>query len=400
MTSVALMATGCLQNHDFLAEGPGGGGAGGTSSAPVPSTGGAGGVAGIRDGGSPPVEPTGPRTLTVVHGVIDSPWIAFCFAPVKAGVERPVTGAPLPASGLKYGRTAVLGPLPDIDLAADGVRPYVVAASGPSAIAGLDCAALVERAHATPLPPTGVPSDASLGDSSRSPLDATTRLDASSRPLRDASLGADFPRDAEPSPHDATVPVPLVRAAALPLVPEGQLALERSYLLVASGCVGGPGVRDPSELSICGDSYSPSTPTLAPLLVALSRTTKPSSVSLGFLDASPAFSHCDVRFTPPLHADPLTLAEDVVTGALRPRPPSIKFAADDIGAGNALASMQIYAHGSNKAAYDEPWQTTLDAGDLSGLENAAAYTLILVGPFPAFSAKRWWNGPLVTIVKN
>jgi hypothetical protein len=136
------------------------------------------------------------------------------------------------------------------------------------------------------------------------------------------------------------------------------------------------------------------------LLVALSRTTKPSRVSLGFLDGTPAFSHCDVRFTPSPQSDPLTLAEDVVTGALRPRPPSTKFAAEDIGAESAFASMQIYANGSDNAAYDERWQKTLDAGDLSGLANGEAYTLILVGPFPAFSAKRWWNGPLVTIVKN
>lgn len=400
---VAAEATGCIENHDTLAAKPGGDeGAGGTYGASKPGASGAGGAtgdaetAGTHGDGGAPGEPTGPRTLTVVHGVIDSPVIAFCFARVSSGVERAVAGDPLPAGGLKYGRTTVFDTLPDIDLASDGVRPYVVAGADSKAVAGLDCAAVVKLANAVPLPP--VPTGNPERDASEEPLDAATPLDASVHGSGDASL--DAARDGAPEPHDATVPVPLVRAAAMPVVPEGQLSAELGYLLVASGCLGGVGVRDPSEKSLCGDSYSASTPTLAPVLVSLARTTKTGRVSLGFLDASPAFSHVDVHFTPPLHSDPLTLVQDVVTGALRPRPPSTRFAAEDIGAASAAATIQIYPGGSDTAAYDAPWRNTLDAGDITGLDNDAAYTLVYVGPFPGFTAKRWWNGPLVTIVKN
>jgi hypothetical protein len=400
---LGLVVSGCIENHDTLAAKPTDDGAGGTYGVANRDASGGGGVAGDAgvagdqgDGGAPPDEPTGPRTLTVVHGVIDSPVIAFCFAPVKAGVEVAVRGQVLPNGGLRYGRTAVFETLPDIDLAVDGVRPYLVAGLDPSAATSLDCAAVVKLSNAVALP--SVPPGHPATDASVEPRDAAVSLDASVGKITDAAL--DGARDGAPAPHDASVPVPVVRAAAMPVIPAGQLAAELGYLLVASGCMGGTGVRDPSEQSICGDLYSASTPTLAPLLVSLPRTTKPNRVSLAFLDASAAFSHVDVGFTPPLHSDPLSLVQGVVTGALRPRPPSTRYAAEDIGAANALATLQLYPGGSDTAAYDALWQKTLRAGDLAGLENGSAYTLIYVGPFPAFAAKRWWNGPLVTIVKN
>jgi hypothetical protein len=399
-----LTLSACLQDHNVLAEQPGVGGAGGVPGVTKHSSGGAPSVVDAGGGGgTPPAAPDGPRTLTVVHGVIDSPWIALCFTRVSGGVESPAVGNPLPASGLEYGHSAVFDSLPGIDFNADGVRAYLVLARGPSAAAGLDCAAVVAQADAPPLPPpprqgadgSVIESDARAQDAA-SLRDATTRVDASV--FRDAARDGS-PEGAAPA-VDAMAEIPPVRAVSLPVIPEGQLSVERSYLLVPSGCVGGPGVTDPSERSVCGEFYSPDTPTLVPLLVALSRAGKPNRVALGFLDAAPAFSGCDVRLTPPLHGDAISVAQNVAFGALRPRPPTTASSVADIGATASSASIQIYPGGSGTAAYNAPWLKTMNAGDLITLQDGEAYTLIFVGPYPGFSAQRWWNDPLVTVVKN
>jgi hypothetical protein len=74
--------------------------------------------------------------------------------------------------------------------------------------------------------------------------------------------------------------------------------------------------------------------------------------------------------------------------------------AEDIGATSDGTSIQVFPGGSGGAAYSRPWLNTMNAGALTALENGEAYTLIMVGPYPGFSAQRWWNDPLVTIVKN
>ncbi len=314
--------------------------------------------------------------MTVVNGVVDSPWVALCFAPVKAGVERPATGAPVPASGLVYGATAEFDSLTGIDLAADGVRPYLVAGAGPSAAAGLDCAAIVAQAH--PKSPPQVPAP----DAAPPPPDASDSgsADAASSVDASVSLDATIPLDAsktgsvEASTVDATVPIPLVRFAALPVIPSGQLAVLHGYLLVLSGCVGGPGVTDSAEEAVCGSSYSAATPTLGPELVAPSRAAPSDRVALAFLNGSPAFSPCDVQLSPSKSGDSITVADNVVTGALRPRTPLGSYGAQDIASTSPDAAIQVYPRGSNQAAYDEPWQTTLNAGNLTGLADGGAYT--------------------------
>jgi hypothetical protein len=43
---------------------------------------------------------------------------------------------------------------------------------------------------------------------------------------------------------------------------------------------------------------------------------------------------------------------------------------------------------------------TLEAGGIDELANGTAYTLVIVGPSPGFEKRRWWNDPLVTIVRH
>jgi len=196
------------------------------------------------------------------------------------------------------------------------------------------------------------------------------------------------------------VPIPAVRVVALPLVPAGAFAVARGYLLVAGGCAGGPGVTDPSEKSVCGELYSETTPTLTEFVVAPPATAPRSSVALTVLGGTPALTQVDLGLVPPLHGDLVTVATRVVPGALRPASSYSGATASDIGAASADALVELFAFGSDVPIYKQGWAPTLAAGGVTALENGSAYTLIVIGPFPGFAKRNWWNDPLVTVVQN
>ncbi len=408
MTLVASFASGCVTNHDALAEAFGAGGNpgfGGASSGGQ-ATDGAGGS--ILEADTPvphdaqPAADAGPRTVTFVHGVIDSPWIAFCFAKVSDGVPAAPVGAPWPSGGLEYGQTRVAQAIPGVALGTDDLLPYVIAAASSDVTRGMDCPMLVSTATALATPPVV---DAGVTDASG--RDAAVRLDASS--LRDASREASASRDAgavldaassTPSsrPPPIVPAIPSIRAAALPVLPGVALSGAESFLIVAGGCLGGPGVTDPSELSVCGENYSPATPTLEEMVVELPRAGKAGYVGLSYLGGTPALRASDLTLQAP--GGTLPVVKNVVTGALRPVPPLATSTADQIGASDVGTAIFLYADGSATPIYDEPWSTTFVAGGVSSLENGRNYTLIVVGPYPGFSRRSFWNDPLVTIVAN
>jgi hypothetical protein len=426
----ALAPGGCISNHDVYAErgqasgGTSATGAGGRTVA-LPS-GGAGGFGGhadrdaavAADAQAAPDDPPGPWRLTLLHGVIDSPWVGFCFAPVRAGKEQAVVGVPVPRTGLEYGHSFTAGSLVGVDLGVEGLRAYVVAAASAAAVAGLDCAAILARARALgaapPVLDAGGPSslpdarspraDAGMRDASVSSPDASRQTDASPGSSdAAASQGIDASHaDARSPPAPGTVPrgIASVRVAALPIVPAGSLSASRSYLLVAGGCIGGPGVTDPSERSVCGEYYSAVAPTVTEIVVQLPRKVSPGRVGLSFLGGTPALTMSDLVLQPGPHTDPLKIARKVVTGALRPVPPNTDSSVVDIGAPSPDAAIELYPSGAPTAAYSAPWKKTFDAGGFAALEDGKQYTLVAIGPYPGFSARSWWNDPLVTIVRN
>jgi hypothetical protein len=337
--------------------------------------------------------PQGRRSLTLVHGVTDSPWLAFCFTIVHDGKTKP-QASPFPPGGLSYGASVRVADGDVADLAADGILPRLVLADSEAAVAGLDCAAIQELATqlAAPMPTAeaGAAVDAAPpGASDASVADASTTVDGSAPDgaVRDATV--------------AVVPVAAVRVASLPLLPPGALSEARGYVLVAGGCAGGRGVTDPSQQSVCGESYTPTSPTLNAYVVAPPATAPSDRVALTVLGATPALTQMDLGFLPALGGDPVTVATRVVPGALRPLSAGYTgSSAAEIGATNTAAHVQLFAFGSKVPIYDQSWALTLDAGGVTDLENAASYTLVVVGPFPGFAKRRWWNDPLVTVVEN
>jgi hypothetical protein len=162
--------------------------------------------------------------------------------------------------------------------------------------------------------------------------------------------------------------------------------------------MGGPGITDPSEQSICGESFSTSNPTLAPVLVTLSRIVTKDHVALQFANASSRVRAADIRLASK-SLNPLSLAKNVVMGAIRPIPPNASRAAAQFGLTDE-DKIQLFADGSSKPIYDEPWSKTLAPSSIQSLQDGHAYTLLLIGPYPGFHAQRWWNEPLVTIIAN
>ncbi|HVW24364.1 MAG TPA: hypothetical protein VHC69_03295 [Polyangiaceae bacterium] len=403
---VAAAAPGCVTDHDVLAEQ--------TPDARPAFEGGTGVRPVQRDASSdaaseatpPPPQmeaappPSGTRSLTFVHGVTDSPWVACCFSVLHDG-KTTALPRPFPEGGLSYGASVRVTDGEFADLAADGIASRLVLADSPDAVAGLDCASVLDLANQLAVYPP--PGDASpVFDAGSAPA----LFDAAARPAspRDASMAMDGSsrRDAsaEAGARDASVPVAAVRVASLPLLPPGALAVPRGYVLVVGGCAGGRGVTDPSEQSICGEGYSSTAPTLNAYVVAPPANAPKNKVELTVLGATPAVTQFDLGFIPGLSGDLVTVATRVAPGALRPLSGYTASSSVGIGASDATAHLQLFAFGSSVPIYDQDWAPTLAASGVSAIEDGASYTLIVVGPFPGFSKRRWWNDPLVTVVRN
>lgn len=423
-----LVASGCVTNHDLFAASDGAGGAG-TGGGPATGglaqyvTGGAhGGDAQSGAGGhAGPVEPPGPLAISFVNGVTDAPWVSLCFTKVENGVESPATGMPFPAGALGYGNSTTVASIPGVNFATDAVRPYVVAAS-PDAISGLNCGSILVIAGT--FGPSGAPGagdassrdgapevspdaardangsrlDAASRGDARNPVDAAPNLDATRVDARSAGDGASDAsrREGGGATDAAKTPVPIIRVAPLYVIPAGTFGASHHYLFALGGCVGGPGISDPSELSVCGDTFSASHPTITPVLVTLSRVTTSGHVGIQFVDATPAVRAADLRLTS-AGLIPLSIAKNVVVGAIRPNPPNATRTSPELG---PTDHVQIFADGSSTPIYDQPWSKTLAVGDIAALEDGQDYTLLLVGPYPGFAEREWWNDPLVTVVKN
>lgn len=387
---VAATVAGCVTDHGVLAEQPPEDGAAGAGGTPVRRHDAAVDAAPEASAPPPPMEaappPAGTRSLTLVHGVTDSPWLAFCFSIVHDGKTKALK-APFPPGGLSYGASVRIADGDVADLATDGIAPRLVLADSAAAVAGLDCAAIQDLATqlaATPAAPEG----GAVLDASRdaSAVDASPAVDGA---VTDGAV------------RDASVPVAAVRVTALPVLPPRALSEARGYVLVAGGCAGGRGVSDPSQESVCGESYNATSPTLNAYVVAPPVTAPADGVALTVLGGTPALTQMDLGFVPGLGGDLVTVATRVVPGALRPLSAGYTgSSAAAIAATRPDAHVQLFAFGSKVPIYDESWGPTLQAGGFGDLENAASYTLIVVGPFPGFAKRRWWNDPLVTVVRN
>jgi hypothetical protein len=357
---VAALGAGsaCEGDHGALAKRPTGGSGGGSAaggSAGTASGGTSDGGAGApTDGGSDgSVEPEGQSALTLVHGVVDAETIAFCFARASAG-EPELIGSPVPKTGLAYGAALALAAVPGVDFAKDDVIAFVVA-TAPGSLSASSCAELIAQANVVP--------------------DAGAELDA--------------------APAD-----PAIRARALALIPSSTLSGGYSHLMVAAGCLGAPSHTDAQDQSVCGVGYAPWAPTLAPIVVQLSRITKADRLGLQVVHASTATESVNVRSVPEEQSlTAVQIAYDVPLGAIAPRPPNLAYGTVLFGTPIGPASIEIGSP-AGSFAVQFSWASALSLAALGSVQDGRSYTLVLLGPRVILGQTGWWNPPAVTIVAN
>lgn len=323
------------------------------------------------------VEPPGTNKLTLLHGVVDATRIAFCFAKVVEGLPQPVIGSPLPPAGLTWGAALSVTELSGLDWAKDDVLPVVVAGDF-SLLGGKSCAEAIALAESFALPDADAAGDAEPADAS----------------VSDAADAGDAPSDA---PSELPPP-PKLRAAELPVLPAGTLSMGYSLLFAATGCMGGPAFSDPMEVHVCGADYTPSNPTLAPVLVPLSRVTKPGAMGLQVVNAARASDPIGVTSNHPKGSSipGIPVASGVVFGAVAPRPPLLEYSATGFGSPISASLLDVTSQNSSSPFYTQSWKDALDFGGLADVKDEVTYALVLVGPRPNNPAAKWWNGPRVT----
>jgi len=374
--AIVALAHGCGRNHDVLKQkNPSGtGGSAGDAAAD--------GAADVdaEDAGvdSPPdvfVEPSGKAVLTLMHGVVDAPRIAYCFAKVDSGVPEPPTGSPIPAAGLAFGEPLVLSSIAGFDWDVDDIQPIVVTGDF-SLFSGKTCDEVVALAESY--------ADAGSTDAGAAP---------------DASLDAGTDADAADAETELPPPPP-ARALAMPVLPAGTLSGGYSNLMVATGCIGGPAFTDVYETYICGKNYTPTTPTLTPVVVQLSRVTDASSVGLSFVNAALASDPIDLVSMAPEGSSfsDINIVYGTVYGAIAPKPPLFGHGKASFGSPFAAAELEVNSLGSSAPFYVQTWGDTLAAGGLGDVSEGRSYAIVLVGPRPNNLEMNWWNGPRLVVI--
>lgn len=349
---------GCTTDHDALALKPnggnGGGGAGG--SAGVSGTGNVGGQPATGGRPNPDVEPAGDNVLTIVNGIVDAENVRLCFARViDEGETSELEGDLMPE--LAYGATEVLPELPGFSFTDDAIEPWVVAGDL-SLVEGLDCQAAVELAQAE---------------------EAKVTPDAEAEP----------PEELEE---------PALRARSVAVLPAGTVDIGRSILLVLSGCIGGTAYTDELETAVCGDDYSPASPTLQPIVVKLSRQHRSDTVGLQALQASVATASLDVRSSGDSGRVSLVFASSVSFGAIEPRPAETRYSVSELGVDTGYTLQAVDERG--EVALEQPWNDVLSSSGLNGVTFGRTYTAIFLGPNPVIHKRGWWNAPAFALVDN
>lgn len=365
--------------------------------------------------GIPELEGRG--SLTLLHGVVDAPTLSFCIL-VEGEEEAVLSAQPMPAGGLAFGQALVL-PMQDIiDPASSHVRAVAIATRS----SGVEesCAELLPRfGHALPeavraveLPyraperralDAGAPVPVSDAGAALPPGNVVTRharaSDAGPPDAGTSDAGTSDAGARDSGARDAGIEWPSLRTAELPQLLPGTFE-DRSYLLVATGCLGAPGLADPNEQQICGPSFSRDRSSFAGIVVPLSRLVDFGKLGVQFVHASLGLPELTVRSNP---ADSegtfFTVASSVVLGEIAPYSARRSLTVEDLGDPLDDVLLELSSSPSGAVFGSEPWPAALAPNGLT-LEDGRAYTVVLIGPGVDANARSWWNPPLLTVVDN
>jgi hypothetical protein len=316
--------------------------------------------------------------LTFLHGIVDAERVLLCFLSGTGADARVLAAEP---TALDYGQSLVLTKIEGADLAKDDVEPVVIAGEL-DLVSGLDCADALALAHKEQdAAPTTVepPGSAGAGGGGSSGM---------------ATAAGNEGGAGEPLPEP-----PRLRVGELPIVPAGTIDGGRSYLLVGSGCIGGPAFAGKYAQAACGEEYTPATPTLSGVLVALSRRTQIGSLGLQVAHASAATGMVNV-FASRIMSDTANswIASALEYGALVPGVVQPTLSAEQYGVDSPFWQIELLSDFTSLFA--ERWSAIKARAGLSTLVDGRSYTLVLLGPAAGFAGKGFWNPRAFSVVPN
>ncbi len=386
---------------------------------------------GVSDGSAPDTgaadvdAAVGPSTLTIVHGVSDSPTIAICFARVSTGLT--FVGDPFPPGGLSFGQSVPALAVPGFDFETDAVQPVVIAGNL-ALVAGMSCEQAIAEIERITLeladagavgdaggdastPDASMMTDAAFdggidagattdGASFDSGSDATASSDATvSDAATDGGIADAAPDALLPPPPPPPV-APPIRALGMAILPGGTFTGGKNFLFVPTGCLGGPAFTSSVDQIVCGPGYSATSPTLRPVVVSMSARTSPNRLGLQVLNAAATPDRLKVESVPNGSGITIEIVDELVSGAIGPASPMDDFPRDSFGTPITESSIEVGLSNATTAQLMVPWADVLDRGDLTSVANETGYTLVVIGPRAGLSAGSWWNGSTVTIVPN
>jgi hypothetical protein len=319
--------------------------------------------------------------LTFLHGIVDAESVLLCFLSGTGADARVLDAEP---TALDYGQSLVLTEIAGADLAKDDVEPVVITGEL-ELVSGLDCADALELAHKEQdAAPTTVepPGSAGAGGGGASGV-ATGEGGAGG----EGGVGAPLP---EP---------PRLRVGQLPIIPAGTIDRGRSYLFVGTGCIGGPAFAGQYAQAACGEEYTPATPTLSGVLVALSRRTQIGSLGLQVAHASAATGMVNV-FASRIMSDTANswIASGLEYGALVPGTVQPSLSAEQYGVDSPFWQIELLSDFTS--VFAERWSAIKMRAGLSTLVDGRSYTLVLLGPAAGFARKGFWNPSALSVVPN
>ena len=345
---LAAALTACGRDHGLGVQSTTSTSSGATTTAGSTSSG-TGGSSSTGTGAGGTSEPPGPTRVTVVNGVNDYDAIRVCFLPYPAG-DPGAKPWPAAATGLLFAHAAVLDLAVDLPANTD-VQPTIFAGDL-SKIAGKTCA----------------------------------------QALALAASGND----------DAGTTAPIL-AAALAVLPTSVFTSEKSLLLAPIGCMGGPDHDDASAMVGCGDSYTPSTPTVNLIALGMSRKTDPVHVAFQVVNASVAVEPTDFGIKSSIMgAGILTLATALPTGGIEPKPPFTTLTVNELGAPEKV-SIKTYLNGQGMMfpTSDTLMGEAFKNGTVAStqLANGEGYVLVAVGAAPNIPAGPFWHKLTYSLIK-
>jgi len=388
--------TACVTNHDALEKKPAGragssgGGATGLAGGPT-QVGGTGGEAATA-GGHADDEPPGASVLTFVNGIVDAPRVALCLAKVDAEGNVTPFGSPLTDEPLEYGQSLVLAETADVDVATDGLQPFVIAGEL-DLIADLDCEAAIARARAEE-----ATSDASGDESGQGGAGGDgSSLGVAGAVAEGGSAGSVGAAGSAGAAANAPAVRSPLRVRGLPAIAAGTLNAGRSLVFVANGCLGGATYDGAKAELYCGTGYTPRQPTASAILVSLSRQVVGDHLGMQVVHASLANGPVDLRSRPLMPpSDPGVVITSVRPGQVQPRPASVSATAFDLGVARNY-KLEVLSQGTSLFA--QGWPRALSLGGLGELEDGKGYALVLSGPSGGSKAvPNLWNGPVLTAI--